>query len=221
MINVTVDRSILVIVDAVSVGTTTTPIRLISRNNGLVTNNDQEGRVVGIVSALDLSANGRGSGAAGNSVDINIDTLLFLPSQPVLESGAALVVRSGNHKHLHWCSVKILVVIVCTTNGSFVEQLLIDNVEIRAVGLHEHVLGGTCIGTVEEDFHFDVVEHTNDVVDGVVAHGLDGHLAELHTTHGTHHVDRGHRRAAETAGRLVGGLIHDERHFLWVLVLTQ
>ena len=85
----------------------------------------------------------------------------------------------------------MLVVNAC--NGPTIEQLFIDNVEIRAVSLQEHVLGGSGIGTVKVNRNLNVIKHTQSVVDRVIAHGLDGHFAKLHTTHDAFNTDYSHR----------------------------
>ena len=221
MIDVAIHRSILQIVDTISISAVATPICLVSRNSGLVTNDNQEGGMVGIVSILDVCLNGRGRSAAGNRIDVHIDTLLLLPSQPVLESRAVLVVLGGYDKHLHGRAIQIGMVAVGIQNSSAVEQGLIDTGEIRTISVNQHLLGGLGVGSVERYLHLDVVEHAEGVVDGVVADGLNGHLAQLDATHGAHYLDDGRGFATKATCGLVGGFVHDERRVLGFLVLAE
>ena len=112
-------------------------------------------------------------------------------------------------------------IIVCATDGLAVEQHPIDAIEIWAVGVNQHFLSGLGIGAVKVDNDFDVVEHTENVVHGIVTYRLDGQLSEADATHGTHHINNGHGLAAESTARTVGLLIHDERHILGALVFAQ
>ena len=70
------------------------------------------------------------------------------------------------------------------------------------------------------DGDFKVVEHTDGVVHGVVAHGFDGYLAETHATHGTFYANRGFGFVAQSTG-LIGGFIHDEGHVFKLLAFTH
>ena len=106
------------------------------------------------------------------------------------------------------------------TNGSFIEQLLIDNIKIRAICVDQKLFSGDSVGTIKAHLNLDVVEHTKGVVDGVITHGLNGHLAELDATHGTHHFNKSLWFGTHATG-LVGIGIVDERHVLRSLVLTQ
>ena len=109
---------------------------------------------------------------------------------------------------------------ISVQHGFSIEQLPIYNIKIRAVGFHEHVLGCSGIGTVETDSDFDVIEHTEDVVDRVIAHGLDGQLAEAHATHGTYHLNNGSGRGVENFLLIVRFVI-DKGNILRFLVLSQ
>ena len=74
-------------------------------------------------------------------------------------------------------------------HGPAIEQLPINDVKIRAIGAEELVFSGLGIGTVKMNFHLNVVEDTQRVVDGVVADGINGHLADADTTHDAIHAD--------------------------------
>ena len=71
--------------------------------------------------------------------------------------------------------------------------MLIQTIEIRAVGLHKHVFCGKGIGTVKTDFYLDVVEHTNLVVNWVIADRLNAHSTYLDATHDTVDAHSNHR----------------------------
>ena len=58
-------------------------------------------------------------------------------------------------------------------DGPVVEELLVNDAEIGAVGLHEQVFGSFHVGLLENDFHLNVVEHTDDSAQGVVAYRLN------------------------------------------------
>ena len=105
-------------------------------------------------------------------------------------------------------------------DGSAIEQLLVDDFKIRAIGADELVLSSLCVGTVEEDFHFDVVEHTQRIIDRVVADGVDAHLANANATHVAVNIDVGSGSGGETTG-LVCGSVVNEWHILGIEVLTQ
>ena len=176
--------------------------------------------MIGVVSALDQGSDiGRG-GAACHGLHIHINTFLLFPIQPSLERSAVSVGRSGHNEHLHRRCVEVGVVIVGTADRPAVEQHVIDASKIRAVSVNQHFLGGHGIGTVETDFHFNVVEHTQGVVDGVITDRLNGHFAQTNAAHGAFHADKGLRLRTQPAS-LIGILIVDKRYFLWPLVLAQ
>ena len=189
------------------------------RDNGFVTHKDQEAGMIGVVSRINQVLNGRGTGAVGHGLHVHIDTFLFLPSQPILESRAVSVCRSGHDKHLHRGVVEVGMIGVDVRDGPAIEQLLIGDFEIRAIGVDQHLLCGTCISTVKMNSNFDVVEHTDSVVDGVIAHRLNGHLADLYTTHHAFHTNNRCGFRTQTTS-LVGGFIHDERHLIYMLAFT-
>ena len=137
-----------------------------------------------------------------------------------MESSVAGVGRIGDDDHLHRCVVEVWVVCIDIQDGSVVEQLFVDNVKIRAIGADELVFCSLGIGAIKEDFHFDVVEDTQRIVDRVVADGVDGHLADANTTHGAVNIDIGTRCSGE-ATSLVCGCVVDERHILGIDVLTH
>ena len=132
--------------------------------------------MVGVVSGINQVLDSGSCCVAGHSLYIHIKAFLFLPCQPVLESRAIGIGRCSNNEHLHRCIVEVRMVVVCTLCGISVEQLLINDVEIGAIGLCVQVVGSLFRSTVELHFHLDVVEHTYSVLHGVVAHRFDGHL---------------------------------------------
>ena len=191
------------------------------RNDILVAHKDDEGRSIGVVAIADEGLDGRSRCASGGSiVNGSIDTFLLLPSHPVLECGVAGVSRIGDDDHLHGCSVEVGMVGIDIQDGSAIEHLGVNDVEIGAIGAEKLVFSGLGVGTIEEDFHFDVVEDTQRIVDGVVADGVDAHLADTNATHGTINIDVSARGGGE-ATSLVCSSIVDEWHILGIEVLTQ
>ena len=187
----------------------------------LVAHEDDEGGGIGAVAVADEGLDGRSRRTRGGRiVNGGIDTFLLLPDHPILERGVAGVGRIGDDDHLHWCVVEVRVVSVDIQDGPAIEQLFVDDVEIRAISADELVLGGLCVSAIEEDFHFDVVEDTQRIVDGVVADGVDAHLTDINATHGAINIDVGTRRGGEAAGLVSGSVVY-KRNILRIDVLTQ
>ena len=128
---------------------------------------------------------------------------MFFPCDPVLECGIVSVGRGGDDDHLDGCGVKVGVVGINIQHGAAIKQLPVDDVEIRAISSDKLVFSGLDIAAVEMDLHLNVVENAHRVVDGVVADGLDTHLADLNATHDAIHVDRSTRCRGKATG-LVG-----------------
>ena len=105
-------------------------------------------------------------------------------------------------------------------DSSGIEQLLVDDIEIRAICADELVFSGLCISAVEEDFHFDVVEDTQRIVDRVVADRVDGHLTYANATHDAVDINIGTGCCGKATG-LVGRGVVDKRNILRIDVLTQ
>ena len=151
-------------------------------------------------------------------IHIHINSFQSLPSHPVLN--AAFEHAVGNDQHLHRSLPKVGMLVIYIPDGTAIEQLLVKDIEIGAIGLHQYILCGTDIGTIEADSDFNVVEHTQGVVDGVVAHWLDAQLTYLNTTHSTIHAHAGSGFRTETTGLISGFVIH-ERHILGILVFEN
>ena len=127
---------------------------------------------------LDEALDGTGGGTDHvGIIHIHIDALHGLPSHPVLD--AVLKHSVGDDQHLHGRFPKFRVLVIKIQNGAAVEQLLVKDIEIRAIGLYQHVFGCLGVGTFEVYFHLDVVEHAEGVVHGVIADGFDGDLSYL------------------------------------------
>ena len=105
-------------------------------------------------------------------------------------------------------------------HGATVEHLSVNDVEIGTIGAEKLVFSGLRVGTVEEDLHFNVVEHTQRIIDRVVADGVDAHLANANATHVAVNIDIGSGSGGETTG-LVCCSVVDEWHILGIEVLTQ
>ena len=153
-------------------------------------------------------------------MDINIVAFLELPLQPFVQRAIVLESRIANYQHFDWRIVQVRVVGVDISYSPTIEQLCINGFKSRAVSPEQHVLGGLGVSAVEVNGDFNVVEHTDGVVDRVVAHGLDGHRAELHTAHRAFHTYSSYGFSMQ-ATRLVGSLIHDEGHVFRLLVFTH
>ena len=146
----------------------------------------------GVVFRLDEVLDAVGSRSCLIGVeDVHIIAFLELPLQPTVQRAVVLEARIADHQHPDRCVVQVGVVSVNVRDGSAVEQLRIDWLESWAVGFQQHILGDLGIGTVEVYGDLDVVEHADLVAHGIVAHRLDGHCAELYTTHGAFHADDG------------------------------
>ena len=190
-------------------------------NISFVAHNDYESRSIAVVAVADKRLDARSTRACViGGINGGVDALLFLPCDPVLECGVVGVCWGGDDNHLDGCGVKVGVIGVDIQHGTTIEQLLVDDVEIGAIGSDKLVFGSLGITAVKMDFHLDVVEDTHRVVDGVVADGLDAHLTDLNATHDAIHVDGSARRRGEATG-LVGGGVVDKRHFVRILVLAQ
>ena len=147
------------------------------RNLGHVAHEDEEGRRfvladTRVVKVLDVAADG-GVGGAGLFLGhhIHVEAFLDFPVDPRLQS--IDVVLRRNHNHVDGIGHQVGVVVIHGLDGAVVEHLLIDDVEIRAVGAEQHTLGFLEVGTVEAHFHLDVVEHAQGVGGGIVAHGVN------------------------------------------------
>ena len=186
---------------------------------GLVAHNHQESgcilSVLGSDETLDFLS---GSTNHIGIVHIHVDAFQGLPGHPILD--AVLEHAVGDDQHLHGGGPEVGVVIIDIPEELTVEQQVVNPLEIRAVGLHHQVFRGSGIGTFETDFHLDVVEDTNDVVDRVVADGLDGKLSHLNATHNALYSDASHGLRAESSG-LIGGFIVGERNVFGVLVFKN
>ena len=145
--------------------------------------------MVGIISRINQVLDGISASIVGHCLHIHIDTLLLLPRQPVLESRAVGVCRSGHNEHLYRCGIKVGVLVVDAADSPVIEQLFVNNVKVGAVGLYQHFLSSNCIGTIEMHLNLNVIKHTQNVVDGVVTHRLYGHFTKLNTSHHTRHID--------------------------------
>ena len=102
---------------------------------------------------------------------------------------------------------------------TIVEHLLVNDVEIWAVGAHQHTLGLRNISAFEGDLHLDVVEHADGVALCVVAHRVDDQRADSYSTHGALHLDCCLRSSGETS-RLICFFIINEWHILDFLVFS-
>ena len=172
----------------------------------LVTHNDEEGGSVLCIFVLDEGFDGISARTDFiGIVHIHIDTFHGLPSHPILD--AILEHPVGDDQHFHRSLPKVGMIIVKIINSSPVEQLLVKHIKIGAVSTHKLVFGGTDISAVKADSDLNVVEHTQGVVDGVVAHRLDAQLANPNATHGAVHADTGDRLRLEATARLVGGFV--------------
>ena len=101
-----------------------------------------------------------------------------------------------------------------------VKHLLVDDVEIRAVGVQQHALGFSAVGIHKIDFHFDVVEHAQGVGAGIVTHRIDDQRADANAAHGALHLNRGFGHGGEAAG-LVGCGVVDKLDLVQILVLAD
>ena len=184
---------------------------------GRVTHNHQEGRRILLVfflnEVLDFLSGGTNNVGI---IHIHIDTFQGLPCHPILN--AALEHAVGNDQHLHGSGPQVGMVFVNPSDGTAVEQQVVNAHEIRAVSLHQQIFRGFGISTVETDFHFDVVEHTNPVVDRVVADRLNAHLSHPDTTHDAFHFDASHRFQTESRS-LISSFVIDKRYVFRMLVL--
>ena len=68
---------------------------------------------------------------------------------------------------------QVWVVVVHIHNLTVVEHLFVDDVVIGTISAQQHTLGLGTVGTVETDFHFDIVEYAQGVGGGIVAHRVD------------------------------------------------
>ena len=103
---------------------------------------------------------------------------------------------------------------------SVVEHLLVDDVEIWAVGAEQHTLSLGTVGTIEVDFHFNVVEHAQGVGSRIIAHGINDQRADTNAAHGALHFNRGFGHRGEAAGLIGFGIVH-ELNFIKILVLAN
>ena len=149
---------------------------------------------------------------------IHVEALLYLPVDPRLQGGD--VVFGCNHDHVDGIGHQVGVVGVDVKDLTIVEHLLVDDVEIGAVGAEQHAFGFGAVGTVEADFNLDVVEHTKGVGGGVVADGVDEQRADADATHGALHFDCGFGSRGEAAGLIGIGVVHELNVFR-ILVLAD
>ena len=151
-------------------------------------------------------------------VHIYIDTFCGLPCDPILD--ALFEHTIGNDQHPYGRLPKVGMVFIHISDSTTIEQLVIKANEIRAVGLHQHVFGCTGICTVEADFHLNVVEHADFVVDRVVANRLDAHSSYLDATHNAVDAHSNHWFRTEATG-LICSFVIDERHIFGSLVFSE
>ena len=164
--------------------------RLAACHISLVAHDDDESRGIVAVTVADERLDARSARTCVvGSINCGVDTFLFLPNDPVLECGVASISRGGDDNHLDRGGVKVGVVGIDIQHSTAIEHLGIDDIEIRAVGADKHVFSSLGIGTIEMNFHLNVIENAHCVVDGVVADGFDTHLADLDATHDAIHVD--------------------------------
>ena len=149
---------------------------------------------------------------------IHVKTFLYLPVDPRLQGGDVVFGRDDNH--VDGIGHQVRVVGVDIKDLAVVEHLLVNDVEIRAVGTEQHTLGLGVVGSIEADFHLNVVEHAESVGGRVIAHGIDDQRADADATHGALHFNSGFRSRGKAAG-LIGLSVVDELHLIRVLVLAD
>ena len=93
----------------------------------------------------------------GGSHHIHIKAFLDFPINPRLQSGN--VVFGSDDDHVDGIGHQIGMVGVDIHDLAVVEHLFVNDVEIRAVGTQQHALSLGTVGTIEVDFHFNVVEN--------------------------------------------------------------
>ena len=173
---------------------------------------DEESRRFALVDArVVLVLHETADGVVGGSglcrgIEAHVETFLYLPINPRLERGNVVVGR--NHDHVDGIGHQVRVVVIHAHDLAVVEHLLVNDVEIGAVGAHQHALGFGEVGTVEAHFHLDVVEHAQGVRHGVVAHRIDDQRADTDAAHRALHLNRGFGRSGEAAGLVGCGIIH-------------
>ena len=172
-----------------------------------------------VIEVLHIAADGAvGAASLGGGHHVHVDAFLDFPVDPGLQ--CADVVLRRDHNHVGGIGHQVGVVVVNVKDLAVVEHLLVDAVEIRAVGAEQHALGLSTVGTVKGHFHLDVVEDAQDVGSRVVAHRIDNQRADADAAQGALHFDGGCGFRGEAAG-LVGRSVVDKLHFFKVLVLAD
>ena len=145
-----------------------------------------------VVEVLHIAADGTvGRAGLACGVNVDIEAFLNLPVGPRLK-GRDVVLRCDDD-HVDRIRHQVRMVGVNVENLAVVEHLLVNDVEIRAVGVYQHSLGLGDVGAVEADLNLDVVEDTDDVVFGVVAHRIDDKRTDSDAAHRALHLDSGCR----------------------------
>ena len=191
---------------------------------GHVADEDEEGGGValadaGVVEVLHITLDGIVVATSlGGGHHVDVEALLGLPVEPGLQG--ADVVLGGYHNHVDGIGHQVRVVVIHVHDLAVVEHLLVDDVEVGAVGTQQHALGLGAVGTVKADLHLDVVKHAQGVRHGVVADGVDLQHAHLYAAHRALHLDVGFGGCGQAAG-LVGVGVVGEGHVFGTLVLAH
>ena len=103
---------------------------------------------------------------------------------------------------------------------SFVEHRLVNASPVGVESTGKLFVSGDFVILAEAHFHLDVVVYTDEVVDSVVLHGVDGQGTHLDTTHGALNVEHGDGALNKTGGGVCLGVIV-KGNVLRVLVLEE
>ena len=137
----------------------------------LVTEDDDEGRSVFGIFALDEAADSRGGSAnLVGVVHVHIEALHGLPCDPILHAFFEHTVSDDEHLHRSLPKVRMLVVHIVAP----IEHGLVNSGEIGAECAGKFVVGSGFVVVVVAHFNLYVVEYTNAVSGRVVLHRVDG-----------------------------------------------
>ena len=168
---------------------------------------------------MDEGADGVGVGTDLVSVvHINIETFFSLPINPFLNGRFEGTV--GDDQHLDRVLPEVRMIAVDVAKLSFVEHRFVDARPIRVESTGKLFVSGVLVILAEVHFHLDVIVNTDEVVDGIILHGIDGQSTNLDATHGALNIEHGNRTLHKTSGGVCLGVIV-KRNVLRVLVLEK
>ena len=209
---IVVNTHVLQVGDAVGLATRTAGGHLV-----LVTEDDDEGRSIFGIFALDEAADSRGGSAnLVGVVHIQIEALHSLPCNPILHALFEHTVGDDEHLHRSLPKVRMLLVHIVTP----VEHGLVNSGEIGAERTGKFVVGSGFVVVVVTHFNLDVVEYTYAVSGGVVLHRIDGQRTDLDAAHGAFDLHSGDGTFVERLGS-VCFLVVNELYVLGLLVLAN